>query len=73
MVIPTIPSFTVIPGCTRDMTDKSPVDFFQLFITNNLLQVVVDETNRFALQYINTTELSRFSRARVWEKTAHTC
>ena len=26
----------------------------------------------FAQQYINATELSRFSRVHVWEKTAHT-
>ena len=54
------------------MTDKSPIDFFQLLIPDDLLQVVVDETNRFAQQYINATELSRFSRVRLWEKTAHT-
>ena len=53
------------------MTDKSPIDFFQL-IPDDFLQVVVDETNLFAQQYINATELSRFSRVRLWEITAHT-
>jgi len=53
------------------MTDKSPVDFFQLLIPDDLLQVVVEETNRFAQQYIDTTELSRFSRVRAWEKKPH--
>ena len=70
-VIPTIPSFSGSTGCTRDMTDKSPVDFFQLLIPDDLLQVVVEETNRFAQQYIDTTELSRFSRVRAWEKKPH--
>ena len=54
------------------MTDKSPVDFFQLLIPDDLFQVVVDETNRFAQQYMNATELTCFSRVCVWEKTAHT-
>ena len=53
------------------MTDKSPVDFFQLLIPDDLLQVVVQETNRFAQQYIDTTGLSRFSRVRAWEKKPH--
>ena len=52
------------------MTDKSLVDFFQLLIPDDLLQVVVKETNRFAQQYIDT-ELSRFSRVRAWEKKPH--
>jgi len=54
------------------MTDKSPVDFFQLLIPD-LLQVVVKETNRFAQQYIDTTELSRFSRVQAWEKKPQRC
>ena len=53
------------------MTEKSPVDFFQLFISDELLQVIVDQTNLFAQQYIDATELSRFSRVREWEKTPH--
>ena len=70
-IIPTIPTFSGSPGCTRDMTDKSPVDFFQLLIPDDLLQVVVDQTNLFAQQYIGATELPRFSRVREWEKTPH--
>ena len=70
-VILTIPSFSESPGCTQDMTDKSPVEFFQLLLPDDLLQVVVDQTNLFARQYIDTTELSRFSRVREWEKRPH--
>ena len=70
-VIPTIPSFSGSPGCTQDMTDKSPVEFFQLLLPDDLLQVVVDQTNLFARQYIDTTELSRFSKVREWEKRPH--
>ena len=57
-----MPSHSGSPGCTCDMTDKSPVDFFQLLIPDDLLQVVVDETNRFTQQYVNVTELTRLSR-----------
>ena len=67
-IIPTIPPFTGSPGCTHNMRDKSPIDFFELLIPDDLLQVVVDETNWFAQQYINTTELSCFSRVQLWEK-----
>ena len=53
------------------MTDKSPVDLFQLLFPDDLLQVVVDLTNLFAQQYIDATELSCFSREREWEKRPH--
>lgn len=53
------------------MTDRSPLDFFQLLVPDDLLQVVVDQTNLFARQYIDATELSRFSRVRGWEKQPH--
>ena len=33
--------------------------------------MVVDQTNLFAQQYIASTELSRYSRVREWEKTHH--
>ena len=59
---PTIPPFSGSRGCTQDMTDRSPLDFFQLLVPDDLLQVVVDQTNLFARQYIDATELSRFSR-----------
>ena len=56
------------------MTDKSPVEFFQLLLPDDLLQVVVDQTNLFSMQYIDTTELSRFvESAGVGEETTHSC
>ena len=38
------------------MTENpTPLDFFQLYITNELLDVIVTETNRYATHYIDYT------------------
>ena len=42
----------VIPG----MTGKKPVDYYRLFITDSLLQNVLDETNLYGEQYFSHTK-----------------
>ena len=58
-------------GCTQDMTNKSPIDFFQLFLTDNILQMVVEQTNLFAEQFIQSHELARHSRVQQWGRSSH--
>ena len=43
-----IPEFVGHPGCTQDMTNKAPIDFLQLFITDEILDGIVEQTNLFA-------------------------
>ena len=43
------------------MTNKAPIDFFQLFI-DTIVESIVEQTNLFAQQYTDSHELSRRSR-----------
>ena len=68
---PTLPEYTQQPHCTQDMTNKSPLDFFQLFITDSILETVVAQTNLFAQQYLDSHELKQRSRVQQWVKSPH--
>ena len=36
------------------MTNKAPIDFFQLFITDTIVESIVEQTNLFAQQYTDS-------------------
>ena len=56
------------PGCTVDMSGKDPVKFLQLFLTDNLLKRIVEETNRYANDFIESNELPPHTRrVRRWK------
>ena len=56
------------PGCTFDMSGKSPVDFVQLFLTCTILKNIVTETNRYADDdYIQSHNLPPNSRVHKWK------
>ena len=61
------PSSIQTSGCTQDMTGKTPVEFVQLFLTDDILDRIVKETNKYASDYIDKTDLSPHSRARSWK------
>ena len=56
-----IPEYLGHPGCTQDMANKNPIDFFQLFVTDAMLEVVVEQTNLFAQQFTDSHDLTRRS------------
>ncbi len=66
-----IPKFVGEAGCTQDMANKSPIDFVQLFVTDEILQAIVEQTNLFAQQFMDSHELPRRSQARQWDKSPH--
>src|SRR6218665_1029849 len=47
----------------------SPKDFFDLFLTDEIVHFMVDETNRFADQFLEKSSLKRNSRAHKWRPT----
>lgn len=67
---PDIPNFTAAPGLQADMNDDRPIDFYRLFLTDDLLDHLVTETNRYAYQTITQAGASgpikKFSRLRSW-------
>ena len=63
-----IPEYTRHPGCTQDMTDKSPLEFLALFITDAMLDRIVAETNLYAEQFIASHDLAPQSRVHGWSR-----
>ena len=61
-----IPDYQEQRGCTIDMTDKCPSDFFHLFVTDDVLQEIVRQTNAYATQFLETADLPPKSRAKLW-------
>ena len=61
-----LPVFAENVGVIPDMTGKEPVDYYRLFITDSLLQNVLDETNRYGEQYVQSHQdyLTSHPRAR---------
>lgn len=58
------PGFRItVPGL------KEPVDYFQSFFDNEIMDHIVCETNRFADQFIEKNELTPRSRAQDWKAT----
>lgn len=49
---PQIPTFTASPGININVENFGPVDFFKIFVDDELLQHMVDQTNLNATQFI---------------------
>ena len=59
-------------GCTVDMTNKTPVDFFHLLVTDQMLEDIVQQTNLNAQQFLDSASNIRpRSRANFWDKKLH--
>lgn len=66
---PQLYSFSGTQGPTSkvEVNDmECPYEFFKLFFTDNLLNFLVRETNRYASQYLTKTKLSPKCRAKNW-------
>lgn len=52
----------------QDMKNKQPIDFFSLFVDESLLNLLVQETNKYAAQKSEKTNLP-WARIRNWKDT----
>lgn len=65
-----LPAFRRRRGVLIDTDTFQPVDFFRLYFPDEAVQLIVDETNRYATQYLDAhVDLPPFSRLRKWENT----
>lgn len=66
-------AFTEVPGMPPNrrasMTDKSPANFFKLLVPDEVFQLIVDNTNQFAINKITEREASKEARIRKWLPT----
>jgi hypothetical protein len=64
-------------GLVEDVVSASedntinPIDCYRHFITNEIIDLMVRETNRYAEQYLQTHEISRRSKFRQWKPTTN--
>ncbi|KAJ1157046.1 hypothetical protein NDU88_009761 [Pleurodeles waltl] len=68
---PQLPAFTGLPGCRVNTESLLPVNFFHLFMDDEFLEEIVEQTNLYAEQYLrdNAARLRPQSRATKWVPT----
>ena len=49
--------------------DLSTLHFFELFFDQELIKIIVEETNRKSVQFLNTTTLEKNSPVHRWKET----
>ncbi|KAM9311500.1 piggyBac transposable element-derived protein 4-like [Gastrophryne carolinensis] len=64
-----IPPFSPVPGVNMDTNNFQIVDFFNLFITESILQDMVLYTNRYAEQVLSQNPPQGYARAQSWYPT----
>lgn len=63
---PPIPFLENVGPKHMPSVESPPIKYFDLFFTSSFLMTIVIETNRYASQYINSTELKDHSRVKEW-------
>ena len=66
-----IPAYEQQFGFTQDMSDKPPLEFFKLMVTDDILQTIVEQTNLYANQFTASHDLAPRSRVHGWKKVTH--
>ncbi|KAM4045341.1 piggyBac transposable element-derived protein 4-like [Anomaloglossus baeobatrachus] len=66
---PFIPDFTANPGINVEVEGFGPVNFFNLFVTDRLLEHIVLQTNLYASQFITKNPQSYYARSNSWRPT----
>lgn len=54
----------------ESMSNKLPIDFFNLFVDNELLQLITEETNKYAAQRLKKQPFTPNSRMLKWKNTS---
>ena len=63
--------FTPRPGILVDTSEFAPVDFFYLFFPNEAFELISTETNRYAIQNLDSTaDFEPSSRFHAWSDTS---
>ena len=61
--------FTGQPGIQVNTEGFQPIDYFQLFLNDDMMNYLVTETNTFADQFMRDNNLRRRSRVHEWQPT----
>ena len=60
--------FSSVPGCTQPMGDSSPLHFFQLLVTDEMLDGVVGQIQLYVTQYIDAHTINPRSHIQQWSR-----
>ena len=63
-----IPTFTATPGCSHLLTDRTPLNFFHLMVSDEMLDNIVRQSCTYADQFIASHELGPRSRVHGWHR-----
>ena len=63
-----IPTFTATPGCSHLLTDRTPLNFFHLMVSDEMLDNIVRQSCTYADQFIASHELGPRSRIHGWHR-----
>ena len=67
----TVPEYTDEAGCCVSVDGDTPLDFFSVLFTEEMMEQIVTQTNLYAEQFLESHELGPHSRARQWSKETH--
>lgn len=66
-----LPNYQRPRGILVDTSDFKPVDYFSLFFSDEALTLMAEETNRYAMQYLDSTcDFPQSSRLHKWYDTS---
>ena len=49
-----LPPYSLTPGCNHPCDNATPLEFFRMLVTDDILENIVTQTNLYASQYIST-------------------
>ena len=66
------PEFVGQPECTINMSNKSPIEFFDLLVTVQMFEEIAEESNLYANHnFEEHPDIAQRSRLHYWTKKAH--
>jgi hypothetical protein len=65
--------YGLVQGVTFESGENTilPIDCYRHFITDEIIDLMVRETNRYAEQYLQTHDISKRSKSRQWKPTTN--
>ena len=63
-----IPQYTLQPGLVTTQSDKSPLAYFSRFVTNAMLEDIIEQTKLYSEQYKSSNNITAKSRVSRWLK-----
>ena len=67
--VPTLPAFTGRAGVLIETEDFTPLDFWKLYVDDDLMNHIVCQTNLYAEQVVHGPNIGPMSRKRDWSPT----